>query len=229
MNAQEVATARLTQTATSADEMQRSKPIGGFWKRVIDVVLASLLLVCMSPMMIMVALVIWASDGGSIIFGHSRIGFGGRTFKCLKFRTMVPNSAEVLQALLESDPAAGREWVETQKLKSDPRVTRAGEILRKLSIDELPQLINVVRGEMSLVGPRPIVQAEVDRYGSKFRHYEAARPGITGLWQVSGRSDSSYDQRVAYDSQYAEQWSLSKDIAILFKTFFVVVQRKGSY
>jgi len=229
MNLNDVIDTRVTEAADYVDLVHRTTPLGGVPKRVFDIAVASLMLVCLAPLMMMVVAIIWTTDRGSIIFGHSRIGFGGRSFKCLKFRTMVPNSADVLRELLETDPGAAREWAETQKLREDPRITAVGGVLRKLSVDELPQLFNVIKGEMSLVGPRPIVRAEVERYGSMFRSYVAARPGITGLWQVSGRSDSSYDQRVAFDAQYEQSWSLWRDLEIMVRTAFVVVLRKGSY
>jgi lipopolysaccharide/colanic/teichoic acid biosynthesis glycosyltransferase len=179
--------------------------------------------------MILTALVIKLQDGGPILFGHTRLGYGGRSFKCLKFRSMVVDAEERLQRLLEHDPIARKEWAADQKLRVDPRITPFGVLLRKSSIDELPQLLNVLRGDMSIVGPRPIVQAEISRYGRFYRHYCAVRPGITGLWQVSGRNDVTYRQRVALDSLYARRRSLGLNVWILFKTVPAVLLRKGSY
>jgi lipopolysaccharide/colanic/teichoic acid biosynthesis glycosyltransferase len=179
--------------------------------------------------MLMVAAAIRYSDPGPTVFKHERIGFNGRRFKCLKYRSMIMNSDAALRALLDCDPQAAEEWFSTHKLKNDPRVTRLGRLLRETSLDELPQLWNVLVGDMSIVGPRPIVSAEVPRYGEHFKVYATTRPGITGLWQVTGRSDCSYDERVSLDVAYVEGWSFFRDIAIIAKTFVVVFARKGSY
>jgi exopolysaccharide production protein ExoY len=202
---------------------------GGSLKRVLDIILALAGLAVLWPLMLMVALAIRFTDPGPAIFGHERIGFNGRRFKCLKFRSMITNSEAALRDLLARDPAAAAEWAETQKLKNDPRVTRLGKILRETSLDELPQLWNVLRGEMSIVGPRPIVSAEVRRYGNDFKAYAATKPGITGLWQVMGRSDCSYDERVSLDVDYVRNWSIVRDIWIIARTVVVVFGRKGSY
>jgi lipopolysaccharide/colanic/teichoic acid biosynthesis glycosyltransferase len=169
------------------------------------------------------------SDGGPILFRHRRIGAGGKAFYCLKFRTMHTNSSALLEELLKHDTEAREEWGRDFKLRNDPRVTKIGAFLRKCSLDELPQFINVLRGEMSLVGPRPIVEAEVSRYRESFEHYKQCRPGLTGLWQVSGRSDVDYDRRVTMDRQYVESWSMLKDAIILMKTPLVVVRSSGAY
>jgi lipopolysaccharide/colanic/teichoic acid biosynthesis glycosyltransferase len=190
---------------------------------------ASILIVALLPLMLFVALAIYSFERGPVLYGHDRIGYRGRRFRCLKFRSMVPNSAEVLERHLAENAAARAEWDASQKLRNDPRITTLGRFLRVTSLDELPQLINVVRGDMSLVGPRPIVQAEVGRYGSKIEAYTSTRPGITGLWQVSGRSDVDYDQRVQMDTTYVSTWSLPGDILILFRTVKVVFSQSGSY
>ena len=203
-------------------------PRGGRLKRSFDVSAAALLLFLALPAMLLIAMMIAATDRGPIFFRHERIGYKGRRFKCLKFRSMVVNSAEALAHHLESSPAARAEWNATQKLCADPRITPLGQFLRVTSLDELPQLINVLKGDMSLVGPRPIVQAEVVRYAGSIAAYWSARPGITGLWQVSGRSDLDYDRRVALDAQYVYTWSLLNDLSILMRTFVVVLVRKGS-
>ena len=150
-------------------------------------------------------------------------------FDCIKFRTMVMNADEVLYQVISTDSQAAAEWAATQKLRNDPRVTRIGQFLRRSSLDELPQLFNVLRGEMSLVGPRPIVQAEVARYGCDIQHYYAAKPGLTGLWQISGRSDMSYARRVRLDVWYIRNWTLWHDIAILFKTIPAVFLQRGAH
>ncbi|HBQ2175900.1 TPA: sugar transferase, partial [Klebsiella pneumoniae] len=158
-----------------------------------------------------------------------RVGKNGHKFKCLKFRSMVINSQEVLSKLLENDPVARVEWDTTFKLKNDPRVTPIGRFLRRTSLDELPQLFNVLRGEMSLVGPRPIITDELARYNDEVAYYLLSKPGMTGLWQVSGRSDVDYDTRVYLDAWYVKNWSMWNDIAILFKTVGVVLKRDGAY
>ncbi|MFN3513195.1 MAG: sugar transferase [Phenylobacterium sp.] len=197
--------------------------------RGLDILLASALLIVLGPTMLSIALLIWVEDGGSPLFGHKRIGRNGRPFACLKFRSMVMDAESRLERLLAQDPAARREWLTDHKLRNDPRITRIGGFLRRSSIDELPQLLNVLRGEMSMVGPRPIVQGEIVRYGRGFRHYCAVRPGITGLWQVSGRNDISYRRRVALDRLYVRSRSLRRDVGIIAMTIPAVLFRKGSY
>ena len=193
----------------------------------IGVALAALLFLL--PVMLLVALVVYAQDGGPILFAHQRIGLNGRRFHCLKFRSMAADAEERLAALLASDPAARAEWQRDHKLRNDPRVTRVGAFLRKTSLDELPQLLNVLRGDMSMVGPRPIVEAEVSKYGHRFRDYCAVKPGITGLWQVSGRSDTSYRTRVALDCVYARRRNVGLDAYIIACTVPAVLARRGSY
>lgn len=197
-------------------------------KRVLDFVGSLVLLMVLSPVLAAIAYGVSLS-GRPILFGHTRVGQHGRTFKCLKFRTMVPNAQEVLRDLLARDPQARAEWEKDFKLKNDPRVTRLGEFLRRTSADELPQLFNVLRGDMSLVGPRPVVEAEIARYGASWAHYLQIRPGITGLWQVSGRNDVDYENRVFLDEWYVKNWSVWYDIVILLKTVLVVMRRKGAY
>jgi Undecaprenyl-phosphate galactose phosphotransferase WbaP len=196
-------------------------------KSAFDFAAAAVLLVLLLPVLVLLGVLI-RLDGGPAMFTHRRVGTGGRCFQCLKFRSMVLDSDAALARLLRDDPAAAKEWAATRKLRSDPRITRIGRILRKTSLDELPQLINVLRGEMSLVGPRPIVEEEINRYGDQIRYYMAARPGMTGLWQVSGRSETTYDERVRLDVRYVREWSLWQDIAILLKTVLVVIQRRGA-
>ncbi|TYP00077.1 undecaprenyl-phosphate galactose phosphotransferase [Geothermobacter ehrlichii] len=197
-------------------------------KRSFDLFAALSLMIALAPLFWVLVWLI-RRDGAPAIYAHMRIGRGGEEFPCLKFRTMVPDAEAVLEKILSEDEEARREWEASYKLKNDPRITRIGHFLRKTSLDELPQLWNVLRGEMSLVGPRPIIREEIDKYGDDFYFYKVARPGITGLWQVSGRSDIDYPSRVALDVWYVKNWSLWYDIAILFKTIRVVVQRSGAY
>jgi lipopolysaccharide/colanic/teichoic acid biosynthesis glycosyltransferase len=169
-------------------------------------------------------------DGGAVFFEHPRVGRYGRMFGCLKFRTMVADSAGALQRHLMANPAAAQEWRETQKLTDDPRITRIGRFLRATSLDELPQLINVLRGEMSLVGPRPVTKEELEeRYARDRRYYLLVRPGLTGLWQVSGRNRVSYARRIELDREYVREWSFIRDIKILFRTIDVVLKRDGAF
>ncbi|WDR03539.1 sugar transferase [Devosia algicola] len=203
-------------------------PKGGASKRAFDVLIASTMLLFALPAMFFIAVIMFSTDRGPIFFGHERIGHNGKRFRCLKFRSMITDSQRALARHLELFPKARAEWNATQKLRDDPRITPIGRFLRITSLDELPQLINVIRGDMSLVGPRPIVQDEVERYASAIEAYAATRPGITGLWQISGRSEVGYDQRVQLDSQYVRDWTLAGDLVILLKTVKVVVQRTGS-
>jgi lipopolysaccharide/colanic/teichoic acid biosynthesis glycosyltransferase len=195
---------------------------------VFNTVLAVALLLFVAPLMIVLAVLVTAQDGGPPIFAHRRLGLGGRPFHCLKFRTMVRDADERLAALLAADPDAQAEWARDHKLRDDPRVTAFGRFLRRSSLDELPQLFNVLRGEMSLVGPRPIVEAEAVRYGRHFARYCAVRPGMTGLWQVSGRNDVSYRRRVVMDVAYARSKSVWTDTVILVATVPAVLTRRGS-
>jgi lipopolysaccharide/colanic/teichoic acid biosynthesis glycosyltransferase len=197
-------------------------------KRAFDIVAGLIVFVILLPVMALLALIVM-SDGGPALYGHTRVGRNGQKFRCLKFRSMVVNSEEVLKDLLARDPAARAEWDREFKLRHDVRVTRIGRFLRRTSLDELPQLWNVLRGEMSLVGPRPIVDQELARYGASSRYYLMATPGITGLWQVSGRCETDYATRVSLDVKYVKNWSLHGDIGILFKTFGVVIRGNGAY
>lgn len=199
------------------------------FKSAFDRICAILALVLLAPLLLIVAGVIHAHDRGPVCFAHPRIGRGGRTFLCLKFRTMIVDADKVLERHLALNPAAEAEWRATQKLKRDPRVTSLGDFLRKSSLDELPQLINIARGEMSFVGPRPIVDDEVRHYGSAIQDYLAVRPGLTGQWQISGRNDTGYDERVQLDQEYVRNISFTRDLTIILHTFRVVAQRRGSY
>ncbi len=198
-------------------------------QRIFDLALTLPLVLLLAPVFGLLALAVWINDGGTAFYGQMRIGHHGRTFRCWKFRSMVTDSDAVLAKVLEMSAEARAEWARDHKLKVDPRITWVGRLLRSSSLDELPQLWNVLRGEMSLVGPRPIVVAEVGRYGPRFHDYCTCRPGITGLWQVSGRSDVSYRRRVALDAVYARRASLRLDVAILARTIPAVLLRRGSY
>lgn len=205
-----------------------AKPFSRIVKGAFDQVTAAVLLLLLAPLMTVLAL-LTRMDGGPALYRHRRIGAGGQTFDCLKFRTMVQDADQVLHRVLSEDPIAAAEWQATQKLRNDPRITPVGRFLRRSSLDELPQLLNVLRGEMSLVGPRPIVQAEVGRYGESIDYYYEAKPGLTGLWQVSGRNDTSYDRRVRLDVWYVRNWTLWHDIAILLKTIPAVFLQRGAH
>ncbi|MEH0876419.1 undecaprenyl-phosphate galactose phosphotransferase WbaP [Pectobacterium cacticida] len=205
-----------------------AKRTSRFVKRGFDIFGSLAIVIILSPVLITLFYLV-SKDGGNAIYGHERIGRNGKKFKCLKFRSMVKNSQAVLRELLENNPEARAEWEKDFKLKNDPRITKVGKFIRKTSLDELPQLFNVLKGEMSLVGPRPIVDEELERYAGEIDYYLMAKPGMTGLWQVSGRNDVDYDTRVYFDSWYVKNWSLWNDIAILFKTINVVLKRSGAY
>lgn len=197
-------------------------------KRALDIVGSLLLAVVFSPL-IVVILLSMARSGASPIFRHKRVGLNGEIFECLKFRTMVPHAEQVLRELLRNNPDLREEWSRSHKLSNDPRVTRLGRFLRSTSLDELPQLWNVMRGEMSLVGPRPVTREELLRYGRNMVLYMMVKPGITGLWQVSGRSETEYRRRVAIDVCYVRNQSFLLDLWILLKTTAVVLGRRGAY
>ncbi len=198
-------------------------------KRCLDVVLAASALVCFSLLFGIIALAILATDRGPVLIRHRRVGRNGVIFPCLKFRTMVVNAETALVRHLAENPDAMIEWKANHKLKDDPRITPLGRILRETSLDELPQLVNSLRGEMSLVGPRPIVTEEAVRYGSAFADYKSVRPGLTGLWQCSGRNDIGYDERVLLDSRYVRTWSLKQDLLIILRTVPAVIGSRGVY
>jgi exopolysaccharide production protein ExoY len=197
-------------------------------KRIVDILGALLIALVFSPLIVTACTVLWI-QGGKVIYRHRRFGRGGRTFECLKFRTMRPDADQILRQLLETSPELKREWVQDHKLRDDPRVTSIGRFLRRTSMDELPQLWNVLRGEMSLVGPRPIVREELLRYGRQVREYLAIKPGVTGLWQVMGRNDTDYRRRVAIDTYYVRNQNLVLDLYILCKTTGVVLGGNGAY
>ncbi|MEF0940959.1 sugar transferase [Rhizobium sp. BR 362] len=223
------ATRSATSAFFSAPESDVFPPTGGFLKRTFDVTAALMALIFISPIFVMLMLLVKLSDRGPVFYGHRRIGHNGKTFRCLKFRTMVVDGDRVLKAYLQANPRAMEEWRATRKLQNDPRVTLVGAVLRKLSLDELPQLINIIRGEMSVVGPRPVVEDELELYENAAIYYLQSRPGLTGLWQVSGRNDVSYASRVAFDTHYVKNWSLSSDVVIIAKTIPAVCLSRGSY
>lgn len=204
------------------------RPFERMAKRSLDISVAGTALFFLLPLLLLIGLFVWAADRKAPIFRHRRIGRGGQTFDCLKFRSMVVNGDDVLQQHLARDCIARAEWEATHKLLNDPRITPLGHYLRKTSLDELPQLFNVLRGEMSLVGPRPIVQAEIAHYGVAFETCFSVTPGVTGLWQVSGRSNCSYAERVALDLDYSTRWSITRDLSILLRTVPAVLNQRGS-
>ena len=197
--------------------------------RAVDLIIAIIALILFGPLMLLTALAVATERRGSVLFAHTRIGQYGQRFQVYKFRSMHVDSDHILASHLATDPVAAAEWQRDHKLRCDPRINRLGGFLRKSSFDELPQLFNVLRGEMSIVGPRPIVEAEIPRYGRFFKAYCRVTPGITGVWQVSGRNDVSYRRRVAMDAVYAKRKCLSLDLRLMLATIPAVVSRKGSY
>ena len=199
-------------------------------KRVFDLASVLVILALFGWLMVIIAVAVRLSGGSKVLYGHTRVGRNGRLFQCLKFRSMVANSDEVLRNLLANDPDARAQWERDFKLKDDPRITRIGRFIRKTSLDELPQLWNVIKGEMSIVGPRPVVQAEFDQYyGGAREHYLSVPPGLTGLWQVSGRNDLDYAQRIELDKSYVENSNIFYDFIIVMRTVKVMVVRRGAY
>ena len=205
------------------------RPIGGPTKRTFDIVAALFGIIVFSPLFLACYLLVVANSGRPGLFRHRRIGFGGREFTCLKFRTMAADAEKRLEQHLAADAEAAREWMCNHKLQDDPRITSIGKIMRRTSLDELPQLFNILKGEMSLVGPRPIVVEEVAKYQEYFSVYASGRPGLTGLWQVKGRNETTYAERVAFDVGYLRNWSLRRDIAIVLMTFTRILEGRGAY
>lgn len=210
------------------ENLPLNRPLKRMLKRSFDIVGSAFLLAILSPVMLFIFVMI-RKTGPQAVFSHQRVGERGKPFGCLKFRTMVVNAQEVLEELLDNDSVARKQWEKDFKLKHDPRVTRIGAFLRKTSLDELPQLFNVIKGEMSLVGPRPVISEEIKRYGVDADYYFVVRPGMTGLWQVSGRNDVDYNERISMDVEYVRGWSFWSDIEILFKTVGVVFGKNGAY
>jgi exopolysaccharide production protein ExoY len=209
---------RISHKITDRALIRKVRAANGRLKRGFDILVATLALTLLAPLFATVALFIKMNDGGPVFYKHTRVGRQGKRFKCLKFRTMAVDAEERLAHILLTDSQAALEWENTQKLRVDPRITKFGVFLRKSSIDELPQLWNVLCGEMSVVGPRPITRAELNRYGKERRYYLLVRPGITGLWQVSGRSSTGYEKRIRYDREYLEEWSWLSEFWILLMT-----------
>ena len=205
-----------------SDEIERAASDDPL-RRAFDVVFALILIAFLLPLMAACAVAVRFTGPGPLLFRHTRIGRGGREFQCLKFRTMNHAAEVTLDALLDSSVTSREQWALLHKLSRDPRTTPVGRFLRRYSLDELPQLLNVVRGDMSIVGPRPIVEAEIVRYGASFAHYCSVKPGLTGLWQVSGRHALSYEDRVTLDARYAMSNSLIGDLLILLRTVPVVI------
>ena len=198
-------------------------------KYLFDMIVTIVGTICISPLLIAIAIWIYKDSPGPVIFKHIRVGKDGKEFPCYKFRSMCIDAKEKLEELLQNNPEARAEWERDFKLKHDPRITKSGAFLRKTSLDELPQLFNVLKGEMSLVGPRPIIKAEMERYGEHIDDYLMVRPGIAGMWQCSGRNDIDYTERVQMDSWYVRNWSVWLDIMILWRTFKAVFAKKGAY
>jgi Undecaprenyl-phosphate galactose phosphotransferase WbaP len=233
--AAEIARAKMLFTESAARSLTHTTapihaPTGtaAVLKRILDVVGAIVLGLVFAPLIVVIVFAL-RRGGGAVIYRHRRVGRGGQMFSCLKFRTMVPNAEQALRELLEDNPELQAEWVRDHKLRHDPRVTGIGRFLRRTSLDELPQLLNVLRGEMSLVGPRPVVREELLRYGRSVGTYLAAKPGITGLWQVTGRNDTDYRRRVVLDTYYVRNQTLLLDLYILLKTTAVVLGGSGAY
>ena len=210
-------------------EISRRSTTDATLTRCLDIAASLSAIVILLPLLILIALTLKLTSPGPVLFAHRRVGAGGRVFPCYKFRSMVMNSAEVLEQHLASCPLARAEWARDQKLRNDPRVTAIGRILRRTSLDEVPQIFNVLRGEMSIVGPRPIVEAEVVRYRQYIADYMSVKPGITGLWQISGRNNTTYRRRVALDTAYARSRTLALDLAIIVRTVPAVVTGSGCY
>lgn len=206
-----------------------ARTINRWIKTIFDYVLTITGTIAISPILIVIALWIYKDSPGPVIFKHRRIGKNGKEFNCYKFRSMCVDAKEKLEQLLKTNPKAKAEWEKNFKLKNDPRITKSGAFLRKTSLDELPQIFNVLKGEMSLVGPRPIIRDEMVRYGEYIEDYLMVKPGITGMWQVSGRSDTDYKQRVQLDSWYVRNWSVWLDVMLLWRTMKIVAQCKGAY
>jgi len=204
-------------------------PVDQFVKKIFDICVSWFLIIISLPFLLGLYVLVFIATKGHPIFKQRRVGEGGKSFNIYKFRTMYIDASQRLEELIESNPQIKKEWEEEFKLKDDPRITKIGRFLRKTSLDELPQILNVLQGKMSLVGPRPIIEKEIAKYGEYFAYFKAVKPGITGLWQVSGRSDLNYNERVQLDVWYVRNWSAGLDIIILIKTFATVLSKKGSY
>jgi Undecaprenyl-phosphate galactose phosphotransferase WbaP len=208
---------------------QLLRPSAKIAKRLLDLATAAILVPVTAPLILAFALLIKLESPGPILYANERIGLGGRKFKAWKLRTMVVTGDQVLREYFEKHPLEQFSFLRNQKLRNDPRITKIGRILRKTSIDELPQLWNVFKGEMSVVGPRPFLENQIEMYGRSFELYKLVRPGITGLWQVSGRNKLPFSERVLLDAYCIQNWSVWMDIYILARTFGVVLTGRGAY
>lgn len=206
-----------------------TKPISLFWKRFIDLFLLLISSPVVLPVVLIVSLIVKISSPGPVFYGHKRTGKNGKEFKCWKFRSMVIDADKQLEKILAENPEMRAEWEKDRKFTNDPRVTKIGKILRKTSIDEIPQFFNILTGEMSFIGPRPVTEPELKKYGNKAQIILSVQPGLSGMWQISGRSDTGYEERVTLDSYYIQNWSVWLDIWIIIKTVYVVLRGKGAY
>lgn len=209
--------------------LKTAHPLSAFIIRALDIMISVAALLFFSPVLLVVALIVKLQDGGSFFYSQRRLGLGGREFACHKFRSMLVDSQARLEQLLATDADARAEWARDHKLKQDPRITGFGRFIRKTSLDEFPQLFNVIKGEMSLVGPRPIVRDEIKKYGRTFPIYTSIKPGITGLWQISGRNNISYARRVAMDRYFAGRCTVGFYLYILVMTVPAILVQRGSY
>lgn len=229
----EMHTADFTQSGrarpVAAHQARRKSAAGDIAKAIFDRVFAAGALLFFAPFFLVIAAVIYLTDRGPVFFGHTRVGRDGKAFKCLKFRTMATDAKERLETILANDPQAQAEWEANQKLENDPRITCVGAFFRKTSLDELPQFWNVLRGEMSIVGPRPIVEDEARHYGKHYDDYLSVKPGVTGLWQVMGRSTTTYSERVSMDVEYIRNRTFRMDLGIILKTIRVMLMRDGAF
>ncbi len=200
-----------------------------FIKRLIDIVLCIIASVIVIPLSIIIAIIIKITSPGPVFYGHKRVGKNGKCIKCWKFRSMYNNSQEMLEKILKEDPVRRAEWEKDRKFINDPRVTPFGKILRKTSLDELPQLWNIFIGEMSFTGPRPVTEEELEKYGENASYILSVTPGLSGMWQISGRSDTGYEERINLDTYYIQNWSVWLDLWIIIKTVWVVINGKGAY
>lgn len=219
----------ITAPLPSLPRLKAARSIDDSLIRQVDVLIALVAILFFAPLMGIIVIALRLTDPGPMVFRQPRVGKGGELFPCYKFRTMHINAERILAALLASDPAIQAEWSRDHKLRNDPRVSKIGNLLRRTSLDELPQLFNVLKGHMSIVGPRPITEKECARYGRHFKSYLAVRPGITGVWQVSGRSSTTYRRRVACDIVYARTRSLATNVRIIAVTIPMVLLARGAY
>jgi Undecaprenyl-phosphate galactose phosphotransferase WbaP len=198
-------------------------------KRLLDITLVTIGGLILLPFLLIIALIVKLSSAGPVLYSHKRLGLDGKFFKAYKFRSMVLDADKQLEDIHAKDPELKKEWESGQKLKNDPRVTKIGKLLRRSSFDEFPQLINILKGEMSLVGPRPVVEAEIEKYGENFKRVFSVKPGLTGLWQISGRSDTNYLERISYDTYYLQSWSVWLDLWIIYRTPVAIIRGRGAY